>query len=214
MSNRWPAQSQGSLVTRTSPGCRVSAGKCSRSAFTACGRAILKTGIARGEWASGSPSGSTNSQAKSWASEMISEKAVRPDGDPHFLDNRHQPAPHDLKRDRACLDQLDRLFDRHFGRHQSCCLQCVCYIDPDIADGIDISAVTRRNNGRGLMLLDDRWPFDRRSDAEKIAIIDRRLVRLAAEPGGSFYPLRRRLRCHPTWLHPESDQASDQRNGP
>ena len=77
MSNRWPAQSHGSLVTSTSPGCSVSGGNFSSSAFTARGRVRLNTGMARGECASESPRASSRSQAKSCASETISEKAVR-----------------------------------------------------------------------------------------------------------------------------------------
>ena len=77
MSNRCPAQSHGSLVTSTSPGTSVSAGYFASSAFTARGRQRLNTGMARGECASGSPLASSSSQAKSCASEMISENAVR-----------------------------------------------------------------------------------------------------------------------------------------
>ena len=77
MSNRWPAHSQGSLVTSTSPGFSVSAGYFASSAFTARGSVRLNTGMARGECASVSPSLSSSSQAKSCASEMTSENAVR-----------------------------------------------------------------------------------------------------------------------------------------
>ncbi len=61
----------------TSPGCIEDAGKRSSRAFTARGSVKLNTGMARGECASVSPSGLRISQAKSWASEMTSENAVR-----------------------------------------------------------------------------------------------------------------------------------------
>ena len=77
MSNRWPAHSQGSLVISTSPGTSVSGGNFASSAFTARGRVRLNTGMARGECARSRRRGSSRSQAKSCASETISEKAVR-----------------------------------------------------------------------------------------------------------------------------------------
>ena len=57
MSNRWPAQSQGSLVISTSPGTKVAAGNFCSSAFTARGNVRLNTGMARGECARLSPLG-------------------------------------------------------------------------------------------------------------------------------------------------------------
>ena len=77
MSNRWPAHSHGSLVISTSPGRSVAAGYLRRIAFTAIGTVRLNTGMARGECARLSPSGSSRSVAKSCASDTISEKAVR-----------------------------------------------------------------------------------------------------------------------------------------
>ena len=77
ISNKCPAQSQGSFVTNTSPGCNVSAGKCSSSAFTQRVSVRLKSGMARGECASGLPCGSRISFAKSCASAIIREYAVR-----------------------------------------------------------------------------------------------------------------------------------------
>ena len=60
-----------------SPGWSVSTGNFSRMARTARGRVRLNTGMARGEWASELPRASRISQAKSCASPMISENAVR-----------------------------------------------------------------------------------------------------------------------------------------
>src|SRR5436853_343363 len=76
-SKRCPAQIHGSFVVRMSPGWSVSTGNRARIALTARGSVRLKTGIARGECASELARGSRISQAKSWASPMIREKAVR-----------------------------------------------------------------------------------------------------------------------------------------
>ena len=60
-----------------SPGCSVAAGYSASSAWTVVISAMLNTGMARGEWASDMPSASRISQAKSCASPMMSENAVR-----------------------------------------------------------------------------------------------------------------------------------------
>src|SRR4051794_196169 len=77
MSSRCPAQSQGSLVMKTSPGRIVSRGKRARVARVTAGMTMLKTGMLRLACATEFPSASRISQPKSWAAPMMVETAVR-----------------------------------------------------------------------------------------------------------------------------------------
>ena len=72
-SGRWPAQIQGSLVTKTSPSSMRLDSYLASTARTVPGMIMLKTGMLRVAWASEFPCASRSSQPTSRASPTIVE---------------------------------------------------------------------------------------------------------------------------------------------
>ena len=116
MSNRWPAQSHGSLVTSTSPGSSVSGGILRQQRLHGARQAEIehRHGARRVH------------QRLALGVEHLAGEILRLRDDqrerraahrqPHLVDHGDEPAPHDLERDRIGLDARHRLGERRARR--------------------------------------------------------------------------------------------------
>ena len=173
----------------------VSGGNFASSALTARGRVRLNTGIARGECASDSPSASSRSQAKSCASETISEKAVRQmvchissttvTSRLHMISSETGSASISAT---ACCQRRLRGDRARPARRRG---RCRCASVP--------AASTVTLSPGGMTVVASRssmiaGPGDARAGRQGVAVVDRRLDEAVAEPGARGCPS---ARCRP-----------------
>ena len=169
-------------MTSTSPGTSEAGGNFSSSAFTVRGRQRLNTGMARGECTSGSPLASSSSQAKSCASEMISENAVR-------ITVSHISSTTVTSRLHMISSEIGSDFDPRHGigkrrarRDQRARRRRDADRKPQVEIAVDLQRVAGRHDGGRLALLDDRRTFDPVAGRERVAIVDGGFAKTVAEP--------------------------------
>ena len=118
MSNRWPAQSHGSLVTSTSPGTSVSGGYFCQQRLHGARQAEIEHRHGARRMHQRLALG-----VEQLAGEILrfrdDQRERRADhGEPHLVHHGDEPAPHDLERDRIGLDARHRLGERRARRDQ------------------------------------------------------------------------------------------------
>src|SRR3954464_3834517 len=157
MSKKCPAESQGSLVATTSPGFRLLAKMRTRCA-PAIASELMWPGVPVLACATMRPRRSNNAHARSPASRTTGLKAMRCNA---------------LARSVTMPIRLDH---RISSSTPSIALSLP---RKDTADLVDRRRPVRRNDRRGLALLDDRRPLDALAGSERMTIVDRHLKPVA-----------------------------------